>query len=116
MKDLDVAVFLAVFQEMLGPLLWLLVAVAFFGIAAFLVALVRERGLRSGRFVVAQLVGLAGGALAILFMQAVTDSGFRDIGGPIDWVLVALIFVVGAVGTTILAYGLIGLAARRRAA
>ena len=37
-------------------------------------------------------------------MQAVTHSTMADIGGPIDWVLGLLVFAVGAVGTTMLAY------------
>jgi phage shock protein PspC (stress-responsive transcriptional regulator) len=37
-------------------------------------------------------------------MHWITNSGFRDIGGPVDLMLVALIFVLGAIGAAILAY------------
>ncbi len=105
MQELDPLVFVVVFVEMLGPtLFWLLVAGIVATTMAFVWVLVRDRGLQARRLVRAELIGAAGGVAAISFMQTVTNSGFRDIGGPIDWVLVAVIFVVGAVGTTLLAY------------
>jgi hypothetical protein len=115
MKDMDPMVFLAVFQEMLGPLLWLMVAVAFVGIAAFLWLLRREKGLVSGRLVRAEVLGLLGGGLALVIMAKVSSSGFTDAGGPADWFLIALVYGVGLVATTILAYTLMGWLAPRRA-
>lgn len=105
MKELEIGVFVSVFVEMLGPLLfWTLVAGIVVVTAAFAWVLLRDRGLDSRRLVRAQVVGLAGGLAAILFMQWITNSGFRDIGGPVDLMLVALIFVLGAIGAAILAY------------
>ncbi len=105
MKELEIGVFVSVFIEMLGPVLfWLLVVAAVAVTAAFVWVLVRDRGLDSRRLVRAQAVGLLGGVAGILFMQWITNSGFRDIGGPVDLMLVALIFVLGAIGAAILAY------------
>lgn len=105
MKELEIGVLVSVFIEMLGPVLfWLLVVAAVAVTAAFAWVLVRDRGLDSRRLVRAQAVGLLGGVAAILFMQWITNSGFRDIGGPVDLMLVALIFVLGAIGAAILAY------------
>jgi hypothetical protein len=108
MKDLDPMMFLAVFQEMLGPLLWVLVALAVLGVGAFLVVLIKERGIVSRRLVRAELVGLVGGALSLVLMAKVSSSGFTDAGGPADWFLIALVFGVGLAGTTILVYALAG--------
>jgi len=105
MKELEIGVFVAVFVEMLGPLLfWLMVAAIVVVTLGFVWVLIRDRGLDSKRLVRAQVVGVLGGIGAILFMQWITNSGFRDIGGPVDLMLVALIFVLGAIGTAILAY------------
>lgn len=104
MKDLDISVFVAVFQEMLGLALWLLVAIAAVGVLAFLFLLVRDRGLSSRRLIRSELVGVVGGIVALLIMWFVTDSSLFDVGGPIDWVLVAVIWTVGAIGSAILAY------------
>lgn len=104
MKDLDISVFIAVFQEMLGPALWLLVAIAVLGVLAFLFLLVRDRGLFSRRLIGAEVLGVFGGVLALIIMWLVTDSSLFDVGGPIDWVLVAVIWTVGAIGSAILAY------------
>jgi hypothetical protein len=79
---------------------------------AFLWVLVRDRGIVSGRLIWSEVLGIAGGVAAVLVMHAVTNSGFRDIGGPIDWVLTALIFLAGAVGTVVGAYALMGLLRR----
>lgn len=108
MKDLDPVVFLAVFQEMLGPLLWVLLAVALVGTVAFFALIVRERGLVARRMVRSQALGLVGGALALVLMAKVSSSGFTDAGGPADWFLIALVFGMGLVGSTIVLYTLGG--------
>lgn len=108
MKELDPWVFLAVFQEMLGPLLWLLVLLALGGVAALLALLTKEGGLVSRRLVRAELLGLMGGAVALVIMAQVSSSGFTDAGGPADWFLIALVYGAGAVGTTVLAYAALG--------
>jgi hypothetical protein len=113
MKELDPWVFLAVLQEMLGPLLWVLLALAGLATIGFLAVLVRDRGrLRARRLVWAEAAGLLGGIAAVLLAHAVTDSGFADIGGPIDWVVLATIFLAGGFGTTIAAYAVLGLTGR----
>ncbi|MDN2568302.1 DUF5368 domain-containing protein [Aquibium sp. A9E412] len=116
MQELDPMVFFSVFQEMLGLWLWLILALAAFGLAAFVYALVRDGGLVSRRFVWAQLAGVAGGFVAIIFMWWITNSSPADIGGAIDVVLVLAIWIGGFLGWTILAYGVLALAARGSAA
>ncbi|PTD97008.1 DUF5368 domain-containing protein [Pseudothauera lacus] len=108
MKELDPWIFLAVFQEMLGPLLWVLILAAVLGIAAFVAVLLKERKIVSRRLVRAELVGLVGGALALVLMAKVSSSGFTDAGGPADWFLIALVFGVGLAVTTILIYAVAG--------
>lgn len=108
MKELDPLVLLAVFQEMLGPLLWVLLAVVVLGLLAFIALLVREKGLVSGRLVRSEAVGILGGLLALVLMVQVSSSGFTDAGGPVDWLLIALVFVAGLIGSTILVYTVAG--------
>lgn len=114
MKELDPWVMLAIMQEMLGPVLWLLVGVAVLGLAAFVALLLRERRIDARRLVRSQLLGLAGGALALVLMARVSSSGFTDAGGPIDWILIALVFGAGMVGFAILAYTAMGFCPRCR--
>lgn len=105
MKELEIGVFASVFIEMLGPLLfWLLALATLLVTVAFVWVLIRDRGLDSRRLVRAQVLGLAGGLAAILAMQWITNSGFGDIGGTVDLMLVALIFILGTIGAAILAY------------
>lgn len=108
MKDMDLMILLAVFQEMMGPLLWVLLALIVGGLAAFVALLAAERGLRSPRLVRAQALGLVGGALALVLMAKVSSSGYTNAGGPVDWLLITFIFGIGLVGTTILLYTLAG--------
>lgn len=114
MKDLDPLVLLAVFQEMLGPLLWLLILLAVGGVAAFLALWIRERSLVSRRLVIAEMLGVLGGGVALVIMAKVSSSGFTDAGGPADWFLIATVYGVGLVGTTVLAYAVMGWSATRR--
>lgn len=113
MKELDPAVFLAVFQEILGGFFWPLVIVVVLGAIAFLYVLARDRRLASGRFLWSQIVGLAGGLFALWFTFFITSSQLADSGGPIDWVLLIVLFVLGAIGGTMAAYALLGLIDRR---
>jgi hypothetical protein len=101
MKDMDLMILLAVFQEMMGPLLWVLLALILGGLAAFVALLAAERGLRSHRLVRSQAMGLIGGVLALVLMAKVS-------GGPVDWLLIAFIFGAGWVGTAILFYTFVG--------
>jgi hypothetical protein len=108
MKDLDPWILIAVFQEMLGPLLWVLLLLAVGGVAAFVGIVLKEKGIVSRRLVRAELAGLVGGALSLVLMARVSSSGFTDAGGPADWFLIALVFGVGLAGTTILIYAVAG--------
>jgi hypothetical protein len=108
MKELDPVVFLAVFQEMLGPLLWVLVLVSVAATAAFVTLLVREKGIVSSRLVKAEIAGIFGGGLALVLMARVSSSGFTDAGGPADWFLIGLVYGAGLVGTIILVYAIAG--------
>lgn len=112
MKQLDLATFIAVLHEMLGLALWPLVVLAVLATLAFVVVLMRDRGLRARRLLWSEAAGLAGGLGSLAVLLLVTDSQLADIGGPIDWFLVAAVVVVGAIGTTIAAYTLLGLARR----
>lgn len=114
MKDLDPFVFVLVFQEMLGPVLWLLVALALFGLIGFAVVFLREGRLDSRRLVRSELIGLIGGVLALVLAAKFTVSGFTDAGGPVDWLLIGLIWGIGLAGTTILAYAVQGLMGCRK--
>lgn len=116
MKDLDPFVFVAVFQEMLGPFLWVLAGLAVLGVAIFLYVVARERKLMVRRFLWAELVGFLGAVAAIALMWGVTHSSLADAGGPIDWLLVLVIFAAGWAGALVLFYGLAGLLAAKRAA
>jgi hypothetical protein len=113
MKDLSLSVFLSVFEEMLGPFMWALFAVAVIGLALFAYVLIRDRGLRGTRFMFAEIAGVMGGFVALAIMWSVTHSGLSDVGGPVDWVLIAVIWVIGGLGGGVLAYAAQGLLARR---
>jgi len=108
MKELDPLVFLAVFQEMLGPLLWVLPLLAAGAVVAFVALVVREKGIVSRRLVLAELLGLVGGVVALVIMAQVSSSGFTDAGGPADWFLIALVYGVGVVATAVLTYAVMG--------
>lgn len=108
MKTFDPMVLVAVFQEMLGPSLWLIASAAALTSGAFALLLWRERRLDSRRLVLSEAGGAAGGVLALALMATVTHSGFTDAGGPVDWLLILAIFGVGAAGAVIFVYAALG--------
>lgn len=115
MKELDLATLVAVFQEMLGWTFWPLVALAALVTLIFLRVLLRDRRLVPQRLVWAEALGVMGGVVAVLVMFTVTSSGFADMGGPIDWLLVLAIFGFGTIGTALGLYAALGLFRRRAA-
>lgn len=108
MQQLDPMTFLAVFQEMLGFWFHVILAVVLLTTLLFVRAVLREHGLSARRLVWSQVLGLAGGIGALLFMWAVTHSSWRDIGGPVDLLLVAGIYLAGWAGSTMLFYAVTG--------
>ncbi len=71
--------------------------------------LFRERTFASGRFIRSEILGLIGGFAAIWFVHVMTASGYGDIGGPVDLMILALIWIAGAAGTVMVAYTIQGL-------
>lgn len=111
MKDLTLGMLVAVFQEMFGLFWWwAIVIVSVVGAAAFLVVLIRDRGLRTSRFVKAELLAPIGGVAAVAFTKYFTSSTPTSaFGGPIDWLVLAGVFVLGAGGAVVISYVALGL-------
>ncbi len=105
MQELTLGAFIAVFEEMFGAWLWwLMVIMIIVVIAAFFTTMIKYKRTDSKSFFWAKIGAPFGGLAAILFIQAITNSGFSDIGGPLDVIVVALIATGGAIATMILAY------------
>lgn len=107
MKTLTFDTMIAVFEELYGAtLFWSMVAVAALITFGYLYVLIRDRAMSMRRFLWAQLSMPFGAVAAVLFVQAITHSDFRDLGGPIDWIVVLGVAALGAGGTAILVYTL----------
>lgn len=105
MSELTLETLLAVFEEMFGQtLFWVMVAVAVVITLAYVFVLIRDRELSMRKFLLAQLSMPVGAVAAVLFVQQMTSSGFADIGGPVDVIVLLGVAVAGAVGIAILVY------------
>jgi hypothetical protein len=105
MQEMTLETLLAVLQEMFGSVLfWALALTAVVITLLYLFVLVRDRSLSMRKFLLAQLSMPIGAIAAVLFVQAITDSGLRDIGGPIDVIVLLGVALLGAVGLAILVY------------
>ncbi|GGD21815.1 DUF5368 domain-containing protein [Sinisalibacter lacisalsi] len=105
MNELTLETMIAVFEEMFGRgLFWAMVAVAAVITAAYVFVLVRDRAMSMRKFLWAQLSMPFGAIAAVLFVQGITDSGFRDIGGPVDLIVLLGVAALGAGGLSILVY------------
>lgn len=110
MKELTLGMLLAVSEEVFGAgLFWLLIVLAALVIGLFLLVLIRDRGLVAGRFLWSEITAPIGAIAAILFVQFMTSSGFGDIGGPIDVIVLLMIGAAGAVVAPMLTYLALGL-------
>lgn len=105
MKELTFSTLIAVFEEVFGRgLFWLMVALAVVITLLYLFVLIRDRSVSWRKFLWAQISMPFGAILAVLFVQMVTRSGFSDIGGPIDVVVLLAVAAAGAIGSAILVY------------
>ncbi|MGY6634983.1 MAG: DUF5368 domain-containing protein [Alkalilacustris sp.] len=105
MEEFSLGTFVAVFEEMFGPwLFWALVAVAVAITLAYAYVLVRDHGMGMRRFLLAQMSMPIGGVAAVAFVLWITKSRLADVGGPIDWIVLLGVGMVGAGGFSILVY------------
>lgn len=105
MKDLTFSTLIAVFEEIFGRgLFWFMVSAAAIITVLYIYVLIRDRAVSWRKFLWAQLSMPIGAILAVLFVQMVTRSGFSDIGGPIDVVVLLAVAAAGAIGAAILVY------------
>ncbi|WP_434613868.1 DUF5368 domain-containing protein [Tabrizicola sp. M-4] len=105
MKELTFETLIAVFEEIFGRgLFWAMVLAALVVTGAYLYVLIRDRAMSMRKFLWAQVSMPFGAIAAVLFVQAVTNSHFRDIGGPVDVIVLLGVAAMGAVGAAILVY------------
>ena len=116
MKELTLETLLAVFEEIFGRgLFWAMVVAAVVVTLAYIYVLIRDRAMSMRKFLWAQVSMPFGAAAAVLFVQAMTHSHFRDIGGPVDVIVLLGVAAMGAVGAAILVYTAQSLFRRKRA-
>lgn len=105
MDQLTPETLIAVFEEIFGAtLFWAMVATAFIVTLGYVYVLVRDREMSMRKFLLAQLSMPFGAVAAVVFVQVMTHSHLRDIGGPIDLIVLLGVGVMGAIGTAILVY------------
>lgn len=116
MKELTFGTLIAVFEEIFGRgLFWAMVVAAVVVTLAYLYVLIRDRAISWRKFLLAQLSMPFGAVAAVLFVQAMTSSHFRDIGGPVDVIVLLGVAGLGAIGAAILVYTVQSLFFARRA-
>src|SRR5690625_239027 len=108
MRDIVPAVLFAVFYEMFGLWLCLLVVVTPLVLLALVALLVAERRIYGKRLAWGLLFGLVGGVVAEIIVVQASASGYADAGGPVDWVLIELIFLAGWFSALVVFYTLVG--------
>jgi hypothetical protein len=103
MKALTFETLIAVFEGIFGRgLFWVTVAAAAFVTLASLYVLIRDRAMSICRFLLAQVSMPYGAVAAVLFVQVMTHSHFRNIGGSVDVIVLLGVAAMGAVGAAIL--------------
>ncbi len=105
MKELTLQTLIAVFEEIFGRgLFWAMVVAAVLVTLAYVYVLIRDRAMSMRKFLWAQLSMPVGAVAAVLFVQGVTNSHLRDVGGPVDVIVLLGVAAMGAVGAAILVY------------
>ena len=116
MEEITLGTLIAVFEEMFGAgLFWTMVVVAVVITLGWLFVLIRDRKVSWRKFLLAQLSMPVGAVAAVWFVLAITSSGLRHVGGPVDWIVLLGVAVAGAIGMAILVYVVQSLIWRPRA-
>jgi uncharacterized membrane protein YhaH (DUF805 family) len=105
MEQLTFETMIAVFEEIFGrTLFWGMVVAAVVVTLAYLYVLIRDRAMSMRKFFLAQLSMPLGAVAAVVFVQVMTNSHLRDIGGPVDVIVLLGVAAMGAIGIAILVY------------
>ncbi|WP_376870283.1 DUF5368 domain-containing protein [Albirhodobacter sp. R86504] len=105
MEQMTFETMIAVFEEIFGRgVFWAMVAVACVVTGAYLYVLVRDRAMSMRKFMLAQLSMPFGAVAAVFFVQRMTHSHLRDVGGPVDVIVLLGVAGIGAIGAAILVY------------
>jgi hypothetical protein len=105
MEDLTFTTMIAVFEEMFGRwLFWGMVVAAVVITVLYVYVLIRDHSVSWHKFLLAQLAMPLGAIAAVLFVFWITSSGFGDMGGPIDIIVLLGVAAAGAIGAAILVY------------
>ncbi|SDW66253.1 DUF5368 domain-containing protein [Roseicitreum antarcticum] len=105
MQNLTLQTLIAVFEEIFGrALFWAMVAGAAIVTIAYVYVLVRDRSVSMRKFLLAQISMPFGALAGVVFVQAMTSSHLRDIGGPVDVLVLLGVAFIGAIGVAILVY------------
>ncbi len=105
MEQLTFETMITVFEEIFGrSLFWIMVAAAVIVTIAYLYVLIRDRELSMRKFLWAQLSMPVGAVAAVVLVQTMTSSHLRDLGGPVDVIVLLGVAAMGAIGAAILVY------------
>ena len=114
MEQLTFETLIAVFEEIFGrALFWGMVVAAVVVTLAYLYVLIRDRAMSMRKFFLAQLSMPLGAVAAVVFVQVMTNSHLRDVGGPVDVIVLLGVAAMGAIGLAILVYTAQSLVRRR---
>ncbi len=105
MNELTAETLIAVLEEIFGRgLFWTIVVATVLVTLAYVFVLIRDRAVSWRKFLLAQLAMPFGAIAAVWFVLFMTNSELRDMGGPVDVIVLLGIALVGAVGIAILVY------------
>ena len=108
MNDAEFTMLAAVLQEMLGVFFWPLFVATVVLTLLFFLLLIKERQVLSRRLLWAEVCGFFGGWLALWLLALLSSSRFTDAGGPVDWLIICAVYLIGFIGTAILFYTVAG--------
>jgi hypothetical protein len=109
MKDFSLTTLWTIAEELLGaPLLWSAAILAVLVAALFIVALMRRRGFRGGGARAGAIAGAVAGVLVFIAAPFLTQAGYGNLHGVVDWAALGLFAVLAFAGTAAAVYGVLG--------
>lgn len=105
MEEFKISVFIAIFEEMFGFFLWWSLVIIGVVIAVlFFYFLIKEKRTSMVDFRLASIAAPIGAIIAVFVVFWLTVSGFSDLRGTVDYILISIIAFSAALAAFVCVY------------
>lgn len=113
MKDFSLPTLWTIAEEFFGTVpLWIIVILGALFLLLFLFALIRQQGFHGSAARTGVIAGIVVGVAAAAAAPFMTQAGYGNLHGAVDWIALVVIGVLTFIGVVVVVYGVLGFGSR----